>query len=134
MQKILIFSISLLLFISCEKKKQEKKLDEVIKTLETGTWKISYFFYNGTDETNLAKDYIFTFSGGKIKGVRINYIVDGIYERSTEKTKIGQLYVGFGSTMNFEDFHNFYEIEEHSSSKIKLSSVPGSNKLHFEKL
>ncbi len=127
---VTMISLTSLLLISCSKK------DDVIpvpqNTTIAGTWRVSLYFDNGSDETNKFFGYNFTFnSNGQISATNGSNTVTGIWMQGSSKFNID-----FGTTAIFSDLNDNWLLEEKTATSIKMKDDnPAKNEqLQFAKL
>jgi hypothetical protein len=103
----------------------------VISTVTQGTWRISQFSEDGSDQTDNFNDYHFTFADtGVLTAANGTDTYNGAWAATTEGSDDGNpgdvnLYVFFPSPENLAGLSDDYHILERTSAKIRLQHVSG---------
>jgi hypothetical protein len=131
---LLIFT-STFFFASCDKKDDSPSTQSII---QQGKWRITLFNDSGTDETYHFTGYEFTFNtNGSVVAVKNTTTVNGTWSTGNDDSK-SKLILNFGTTVNFNDLNEDWQILEKNSSKIRMQHISGGNGttdlLTFEKL
>ncbi len=127
---VTMVALSSLILISCSKK------DDVItvpqNTTIDGTWRVSLYFDNSSDETSKFSGYNFTFnSNGKMSATNGSNTVTGNWMQGSSK-----FYIDFGAIAVFSDLNDNWLLEEKTATSIKMKDDnPAKNEqLQFVKL
>jgi len=127
-----IFAIASFLLISCsDDDSNTNQVNDVTNSVQTGSWKITYFNDSGDDETYHFTAYSFTFqSGGTVTAVSSSNTVNGtwsITSSSSSSSSGNKFNLNMGSNDPFEELNDDWDIQENSNTKIKLMDVSGGN-------
>ncbi|MCB0632304.1 MAG: hypothetical protein R2824_08740 [Saprospiraceae bacterium] len=99
---------------------------EVINTLKSGDWVITYFF-DKKDETAHFSGYTFTFEDdGTLKATNGSSTVKGSWSNGKDDSK-NKLNINFSSPDNFEDLSEDWHVLEKTDDKIRLEHLSGGN-------
>jgi major membrane immunogen (membrane-anchored lipoprotein) len=117
--------LSLFLLIGCSR---NDEVPRTSKLLQQGTWKVSLFVDNGTDETHHFSGYVFTFSdSGVINAVKAGApTVTGSFNTGSDDSQ-NKMIINFGSAPQFNELNEDWRIIERSNSRIRLEHVSGGN-------
>lgn len=104
--------------------------------IESGTWKVSYFYDSG-DETNKFAGYNFTFnSSGTVTATKSSTTINGSWSSGNDDSQV-KLVLDFNSVNPFDDIEDDWHVISQSSTSIKLIDVSGgsggTDYLTFEK-
>jgi hypothetical protein len=144
-------SISLLLFfalflISCnddDSPNNDNIQNQIENSVQSGTWRISYFFDSGTDETNNFTGYNFAFNSSGVLNANNgmnNY--DGTWSISDSDSNDDSqndldFNIFFNLANDFEDLNDDWDVISQSPTKIELIDISGgdgdTDYLTFEK-
>jgi hypothetical protein len=139
------------LAMSCNKdddnsQHQNTTIAQTKNTVQSGSWKITYFFDSNQNETNHFTGYVFTFNeNGSLVAVKGSTTVTGTWSvtdsnSSDDDGGLGDVdfNIFFASPADFEDLSDDWDIISVSNSKIELTDVSGGNGgtdfLTFEKI
>lgn len=110
----------------------------ITNTVNTGTWKITYFMDKDEDKTGNFTGYNFTFGGSNVLSATNgtnNYTGTwSVTDSNSSDDNIDDLdfNISFSSPVNFTDLTDDWEVLEHTSSKIRLRDVSGgSGETHY---
>jgi major membrane immunogen (membrane-anchored lipoprotein) len=120
----LLLLASLIQLSSC--KKDDNNSPSIGSTLQTGTWKVSYFNDSGNDETNDFTNYTFQFSSNGVVTATINSSSNtGTWSNSNDDSqdKLNLLF----SAVPLDELNSDWHILEQNSNTIKLEDVSGGN-------
>jgi hypothetical protein len=124
----------------------DKTIAQTKNTVQSGSWKITYFFDSNQNETNHFTGYVFTFNeNGSLVAVKGSTTVTGTWSvtdsnSSDDDGGLGDVdfKIFFASPADFEDLSDDWDIISVSNSKIELTDVSGGNGgtdfLTFEKI
>jgi len=96
--------------------------------LQQGTWFVHYFYYNGSDQTNLFTPFTFTFSSSG----SVTAAASGNPETGTWQYSGNTLTLLFTSADKFQDLNDTWTITGNSGDLITMTGT-GGNQLHFKK-
>lgn len=104
--------------------------------IESGTWKVSYFYDSG-DETNKFTGYNFTFnSSGTVTATKSSTTINGTWSSGNDDSQV-KLVLDFNNVNPFDDIEDDWHVISQSSATIKLIDVSGggggTDYLTFEK-
>lgn len=138
------------LAMSCDKdddnSQQQNATTQTINTVQSGSWKITYFFDSDQNETNHFTGYVFTFNeNGSLVAVKGSTTVTGTWSVTDSNSSDDDggsndtdFNIFFASPADFEDLSDDWDIISISNSKIELTDVSGGNGgtdfLTFEKI
>ncbi len=139
--KLLALAIIALIAITSCKKEDNSTVNSntnIATNAQQGTWKITYYSSNGTDETNHYTGYTFQFnSGGTIAATNSSGSVSGTWSNGNDDSQV-KFILNFGTTSPFDELNNDWHVTQQSSSIMKLEDVSGGNGgtdlLTFEKI
>ncbi len=139
--KLLALAIIVLIAINSCKKEDNTTINSnanIATNAQQGSWKITYYSSNGTDETNHYTGYTFQFnSGGTIAATNSSGTVSGTWSNGNDDSQV-KFILNFGTITPFEELNNDWHVTQQSSSIIKLEDVSGGNGgtdlLTFEKI
>ena len=129
--KKIIWLFGILAFITlsssmCEKEDDSSYNNNVSSLIQNGTWKVTYYNDNGTDETNKFAAYTFSFnSNGSVTAASNSSTVSGSWSEGSDDS-LEKLYLTF-TVPPFDEIADDWHITEQSSAKIKLEDVSGGN-------
>lgn len=133
---LLVGFMALFLSVSCSTDNDmviANTQDQIITSVQSGTWQITKFIDSGTDETNHFTGYQFTFhSSGNLNAQNGVNNYDGTWSISDSNSNddgIDDLNfnIHFNLTNDFEDLNDDWDIVMQSSTKIELIDVSGGN-------
>lgn len=120
----LLLIVSLIQLSSC--KKDDNSSPSIASTLQTGTWKVSYFNDSGNDETNHFTNYTFQFnSNGTVTATINSSNNNGTWSNSNDDSQ-DKLNLFF-SSIPLDELNSDWHIIEQNSNTIKLEDVSGGN-------
>ncbi len=100
---------------------------QVIQTVQSGAWKISYFFDSGKNETNNYNNYLFTFqSNGTLTASNGSNTVNGTWSSGNDDSQT-KLDISLGNTNPWDDISDDWHVIAQSSTQIQLQDVSGGN-------
>ncbi len=123
---------------SCSSNDDNQAAPSVSSSISQGTWKITYFVDSGTDETGNFSGYAFQFnSNGTVSATRGGTTVNGTWSDGNDNSR-SKLVLNFGSTPEFDELNEDWDVTMQNSTVIKLQHVSGGNGgtdiLYFEKI
>lgn len=139
---LILFSVILVGFAACTKSSTSGSgvhtIANIINTVNTGTWKITYFMDKTEDKTGNFTGYNFTFGGSNVltatNGTNNYTGTWSVTDSNSSDDSIDDLdfNISFSSPDNFTDLTDDWEVLEHTSSKIRLRDVSGgSGETHY---
>jgi hypothetical protein len=100
---------------------------QVIQTVQSGAWKISYFFDSGKNETNNYNNYLFTFqSNGTLTASNGSNTENGTWSSSNDDSQT-KLVILLGNTDPWNDISDDWHVIAQSSTQIQLQDVSGGS-------
>lgn len=100
---------------------------QVIQTVQSGAWKISYFFDSGKNETNNYNNYLFTFqSNGTLTASNGSNTVNGTWSSGNDDSQ-PKLDISLGNTNPWDDISDDWHVIAQSSTQIQLQDVSGGS-------
>lgn len=100
---------------------------QVIQTVQSGAWKISYFFDSGKNETNNYNNYLFTFqSNGTLTASNGSNTVNGTWSSGNDDSQT-KLDISLGNTNPWDDISDDWHVIAQSSTQIQLQDVSGGS-------
>ena len=139
--KPIVLILSLIIFVACKSddnaNNDSNSFANIVNILPQGTWKISYFYEDNSDETSTYSSFVFSFrNDGSLTAA--NDILSDIgtwqYEDSTNDSSDDdgiagdeELLITFPSRSFFEDLTDNWHITSVSSTEIVLYDVSGGN-------
>jgi len=131
--QLIITGLALLAITSCSKENNPNSntVGGVTNLMEGGTWHISYFTNDNTDETSNFTDYDFEFSKNDkltANGSSTNTGVWTITDSNGSDDDLSELRfnISFLSPQNFEELSDDWQIIEKNKEVIKLKDDNGS--------
>ncbi|WP_340199357.1 hypothetical protein [Ascidiimonas sp. W6] len=102
---------------------------EVITTVQSGSWRITSFIDSGVDETDDFSGYIFTFnSDGSLSAVNGAITINGTWSvEDDDSTSDIDFNIFFASPPDFEELTEDWDIISRSTTQIQLTDVSGGN-------
>ena len=134
MKKLFLFTgiLMISLISACSKDDGNSSIKNiVINTVSAGTWKITYFFDNNTEETSKFSGYDFTFgSNNVLSASNVSNTYTGSWSITNNNSTDDSLddvdfIILFASPANFEDLSEDWEILSRTESEIELKHVSG---------
>ena len=126
--------------ISCKKSSTNPIIpsNPISTIVQQGSWRITLYNDNGTDETSNFTGYSFKFnSNGTITATKGGSTVNGTWSKGTDDSQ-PKLYLNFGATNPFDSLTSDWRITSQNTSKIVLIDVSGggggTDYLTFEKI
>lgn len=129
MKKLVQFFFAgfLLLAASCSKDDNGGTSAQVATSLKSGTWKVTSYVDNGTDETSSFNSFTFTFAGsGTVTAVNSVLTATGTWSTGTDDSK-HKLNLVFTNPALFDEISEDWEIVSHTSTQISLRHVSGGS-------
>jgi hypothetical protein len=109
------------------------EITAIENTVESGSWRITYFYDTDSDETNNFTSYTFSFGAdGVLTASNTANTYTGswsITDSSSSSSSSDDIdfNIAFSAPPNFEELSDDWEIIMHSSTKIELIDVSGGN-------
>lgn len=124
---ILSFFIIIISLISCTKSNSTSTFDSnTSNIISSGTWIVTFYNDNGTDELYHFSGYNFTFSNGIVTAIKNGATVSGIYNIKNDDN-INKLILDFNTITPFDELNDDWHIQEITFSKIRLQDISGGN-------
>ena len=99
----------------------------VATSLKSGTWRISSFVDNGTDETGDFSSFTFTFnSSGTVTAINSILTATGSWDTGLDDSQ-HKLFLDFNSGALFDEISEDWEIVAQSSTQVSLRHVSGGS-------
>jgi hypothetical protein len=96
-------------------------------TLETDTWRITYFF-DTQDETHHFANYIFTFNDdGTVAAARGTEAANGTWIVSSSSNGNAKLTLDFGVTAPFDELNDDWDVIQLNNDLVQLQDVSGGS-------
>lgn len=100
---------------------------QVIQTVQSGAWKISYFFDSGKNETNNYNNYLFTFqSNGTLTASNGSNTVKGSRSSGNDDSQT-KLDISLGNINPWNHISDDWHVIAQSSTQIQLQDVSGGS-------
>ena len=137
-RNVFFFLVLLMGTVACNKVKPK----QVEKTMTDGTWKVTLFSEDGSNETYHFDGYNFTFSdGGSVTATNGTVTVSGTWSTSKsgsdDDSNNAHFNLSFPETNNFDELSDDWHILTLSDNRLELEDVSGGDgsidKLTFEK-
>jgi len=130
--QLIITGLALLAITSCSKENNPNSntVGGVTNLMDGGTWRITYFTNDNTDETSNFTDFDFDFGKDEkltAKGPSTNNGVWSITDSNSSDDDLSELHfnISFLSPQNFEELSDDWEIIEKNKDVVKLKNVSG---------
>lgn len=146
--KIIVTLVIAISIIACSKDESNTaaadngtSADQVALMVQSGTWRITYFWDTDKDETDHFAGYVFTFNAdGTLIAVKGNVTVNGTWSviddsgnsssdddgNSTDDDDFNILF-SVPETSDFDDLNDDWDIISATANKIELTDVSGGN-------
>lgn len=146
--KIIVTLVIAISIIACSKDESNTaaadngtSADQVALMVQSGTWRITYFWDTDKDETDHFAGYVFTFNAdGTLIAVKGNVTVNGTWSviddsgnsssdddgNSTDDDDFNILF-SVPETSDFDDLNDDWDIISATATKIELTDVSGGN-------
>ncbi len=99
----------------------------VANVLKSGTWRISYYWDSGQDETTNFTGFAFQFANNNVlNATRNNTNVSGTWAMGTDDSDI-KLLLNFSSPADFESLSGDWKVNTYNSTQIQLTDSSGGN-------
>lgn len=96
------------------------------QVLNTGKWKLTYYYDKDEDETYKFAAYEFAFNNGTVTATNGNNTVSGTYVDQGSDDSTPKLILNFGGTSPFDDLNDDWHVTEKTNAAIKLEDQSGS--------
>lgn len=129
LQLVLFVGLATLLVVSC-KKNSTKKME---KNITDGTWKVTLFSEDGSNETSYFSSYSFTFSDdGTASATNGASTVTGSWSTSDDNSNDDSpsdlhFNLTFPDVSNFDELSDDWHVISQSDNTIELNDVSGGN-------
>lgn len=134
MKTISLLSIVFLLAVACkDDNSTDTNKTDVINTVTSGTWRITYFYDTDKEETSNYTGYKFTFgSTGQLTATNNTNTYTGTWSISDSNSNDDSMddldfNISFSAPPAFEDLSDDWDILEMTDTKIKLIDISGGN-------
>ncbi|MEP6676651.1 MAG: hypothetical protein ABJA78_15925 [Ferruginibacter sp.] len=130
MQKSLFIALSFLLFfVSCKKADDNNtsiiSVAAVNTTVETGTWRVTYYYDKDHDATLAFSGYSFSFAAnGTIAAIKTGSTVSGNWSSGNDDSAV-KFVLNFISPAAFIEISNDWHVLERTDAKIRLQDISG---------
>lgn len=138
-----MITVAVAIFVSCSKDESKSSVDEVSDALKDGTWKVSYFYDSGKDETVNYAGYNFVFGGNSVLTVSKDpnsYNGKWFVAKSTSDNDLySTLFkISIGPNDIFQDLNGDWKVMENTGSSLMLKDdsegEAATDYLNFEKI
>ncbi len=110
---------------ACDKNDDNNTTSITPGIIQSGTWRITLFSDNGTDETSNYTTYTLTFSSnGTVTAVNGIATVNGTWSARTDNSQ-AKLDLDFGTNPLFSDLNEDWHILEQTAVKVRMEHVSG---------
>ncbi len=146
MKNLLLFltvSISFLTLTACTKVNDDDlntvpTPTNVTQTVQTGDWRVTYYWDTDHDATSYFSNYTFSFmADGSLTATYGSTTMTGTWSAGTDDSQT-KLYLSFLVSEIFQEISEDWHVIERTSTKIRLEDVSGGNGgtdyLTFEKI
>lgn len=122
---VLLAILVVVSFMSCNKEESKNTADEVADTVKEGTWKVSYFYDSGKDETLNYSGYNFVFGGNNVlsasKGTNF-YNGQWFVTKSTSDDDLFSTIfkISIGPNDIFQDLNGDWKVMANTGSSLML--------------
>lgn len=133
---LIAVSMSIIAITSCEKEdnsSQSNIQDQVNSDMQSGTWRITYFFDSEKDETHHFTGFNFIFqSNGALIASKGSTLYEGSWSitkgnSSDDNPNEMDFNILFNISNDFEDLNDDWNILTRSETKIELIDISGGN-------
>lgn len=122
--------LALMAFSSCDDDSVTTNVGtstDVTNTVQTGDWKITYYYDSDHEETSDFSSYRFTFSdNGTLTAASSSTTVTGTWSTGSDDSMV-KMIISFTSPEMFEELSDDWHVIERTSAKIRLEDVSGGN-------
>jgi len=127
---LLLLFAGMFTLTSCSKDDDDNNTTTAVAAnLKSGTWRVSSFIDNGTDETTDFNGFTFTYNnGGTVSAVNNILTVTGSWSTGTDDSR-AKLNLDFSSSSlsQFEELSEDWEIVSQSATQVSLRHVSGGS-------
>ena len=125
-----LVGLSISLAVSCNKDSNTTSsisTSEVTNTINSGTWRITYYWDTDHDETANFSGYVFSFgTGNNLTAIKNTSTVTGTWSVGTDDSKV-KLFLSFTTPANFAEISDDWYVTERTAARIKLQDLSGGN-------
>lgn len=112
-------------FVSCSNDNNKSTVDEVTSAVKDGTWKVSYFYDSGKDETGNFTGYNFTFGDATVLTASKetnSYTGQWSVTKSTSDDDLFSTIfkISIGPNDIFQDLNGDWKVIENTGTSLKL--------------
>ncbi|MBC7937844.1 MAG: hypothetical protein H7Y86_21055 [Rhizobacter sp.] len=101
--------------------------EAVATSLQSGTWRVTSYVDNGTDETSDFSSFSFTFvNSGTVAASNTLSIATGTWDTGVDDSK-HKLLLAFNNSALFDEISEDWEIVAQSSTQVNLRHISGGN-------
>jgi hypothetical protein len=123
----IILGVSVFTACDDDNSQNDNLTNDVVNTVQDGTWRITLFNDSGKDETYHFTGYSFIFqSNGTVTATKSSSSVSGTWS-VTSGSSSSKFNLNFGPDDPFEELNDDWDILENSSSEIRLKDVSGGD-------
>lgn len=122
---VLFIVVVVATFVSCSNDDSKNTVDDVSDAVKDGTWKVSYFYDSGKDETANYAGYDFTFGGNNVlTASKETNSYNGLWSVA-KSTSDNDLYsaifkISIGPNDIFQDLNGDWKVMENTGSSLTL--------------
>jgi hypothetical protein len=140
---ILLITVLVSISVSCNSDENKNTVDEITDTVKEGTWKISYLYNSGKDETANYAGYNFVFGGNTLlTAVKETNSYNGqwfVVKSTSDDDLFSTIFqISIGPTDIFQDLNRDWKVIENTGSSLTLKDDSHGEKaidyLTFEKI
>lgn len=99
----------------------------VANTLQSGNWRVSYYWDSGQDETTNFTGYAFQFTNSNVINVTGNSSdINGTWSMGIDDSEV-KLFLNFLAPPDFESLSGDWKVTTYNSTQIQLTDSSGGN-------
>lgn len=122
---VLLIAVVASIFVSCSKDEDKDTVKEVTDTVKDGTWRVSYFYNSGKNETVNFEGYNFIFGDSNIMNANKeanSYTGQWFVSKSTSDNDLFSTIfkISIGPNDIFQDLNGDWKVIENTGSSITL--------------
>ncbi|HKO77844.1 MAG TPA: hypothetical protein VJU52_11525 [Flavobacterium sp.] len=122
---VLLITVVVATFVSCSNDDSKNTVDDVSDAVKDGTWKVSYFYNSGKDETVNYVGYDFTFGGNNVltatKEANSYTGMWSVVKSTSDNDLFSTIFkVSIGPNDFFQDLNRDWKVIENTGTSVKL--------------